>query len=73
MLAVLGFIVHKGKETCPFQLSISIRTIFCVCVSSRHQRSWKMTLTSSRRTMILAAGLVYRLKMTSLLLDRVLG
>ena len=54
-------------------LSLWLFARFFLCVSHRHQRSWKMTPTLNRRTMILAAGLVSRLKMTSLLLDRVLG
>ncbi|CAG14868.1 unnamed protein product, partial [Tetraodon nigroviridis] len=38
-----------------------------------HQKSWKMTLTLSRRTMIPAVGPAFRQKTTSLLLDRALG
>lgn len=56
-----------------FSLFPDLWLYLCLCVCCRHQRSWKMILTLNRRTMILAAGLVSRLKMTSLLLDRVPG
>lgn len=55
---------------------LSIRSAHSLSFSDdchRHQRSWKMTQTLNKRTMILAVGPVSRLKMTSLSLDRVLG
>lgn len=74
----------KKKKTCSFScqcrklnfffpLSLFSVVWLFLCASYRHQRSLKTTQTLNRRTMILVAGPVSRLKMTSLLQDRAPG